>query len=127
MSILNIALCQGRHEITDAVDGAIFRREITDVTDTEGLEEMAFNGLWDAAWRHHKQGEPGYLVTDSNWDGCDMEPFLICRDLTVNLYVTGLTVALIAALNVCRVLGLKVTLYHYNRETGSYYPQEVKS
>lgn len=45
---------------------------------------------------------------------------------TLNLYVTGLTVALIAVLNVCREQKIKVTLYHYNRETGNYYPQEVK-
>lgn len=44
----------------------------------------------------------------------------------LNLYVTGLTVALVAVLNVCREQKIKVTLYHYNRETGDYYPQEVK-
>lgn len=46
--------------------------------------------------------------------------------VTLNLYVTGLTVALIAVLNVCREQKIKVTLYHYNRETDDYYPQEVK-
>ena len=46
--------------------------------------------------------------------------------VSLNLYVTGLTVALIAALNVCRELEIKVTLYHYDRESGKYYPQEVK-
>lgn len=45
---------------------------------------------------------------------------------TLNLYVTGLTVALVAVLNVGREQKIKVTLYHYNRETGDYYPQEVK-
>lgn len=45
---------------------------------------------------------------------------------TLNLYVTGLTVALVAVLNVCREQKIKVTLYHYNRETGDYYSQEVK-
>ena len=50
----------------------------------------------------------------------------LCDVFTLNLYVTGLTVALIAVLNVCREQKIKVTLYHYNRETGNYYPQEVK-
>lgn len=45
---------------------------------------------------------------------------------TLNLYVTGLTVALVAVLNVCRERKINVTLYHYNRKTGNYYPQEVK-
>jgi len=42
------------------------------------------------------------------------------------LYVTGLTVALISVLNVCRELNIKLTLMHYDRSTGGYYPQEVK-
>ena len=44
----------------------------------------------------------------------------------LDLYVTGLTVALIAALNACKRLNIEVTLYHYNRESGDYYPQKVK-
>ena len=44
----------------------------------------------------------------------------------LDLYVTGLTVALISVLNVCRSKNIKVTLYHYNRETGDYYGQEVR-
>ena len=44
----------------------------------------------------------------------------------LNLYVTGLTVALIAVLNATRELGIKVTLWHFDRESGKYYCQEVK-
>lgn len=44
----------------------------------------------------------------------------------LNLYVTGLTVALIAVLNATRELNIKVTLWHFDRETGKYYSQEVK-
>lgn len=47
-----------------------------------------------------------------------------CAEL--NLYVTGLTVALIAALNVANDLGIPVTLWHFNRDTGKYYPQRVR-
>lgn len=43
----------------------------------------------------------------------------------LHLYVTGLTVALVAVLNVCRREGILVTLWHYNRDTGKYYPQSV--
>lgn len=45
----------------------------------------------------------------------------------LDLYVTGLTVALIAALNACRSLGIAVTLWHFNRETGKYYSQDVEA
>ncbi len=45
---------------------------------------------------------------------------------TLKLYVTGLTVALVAVINVCRELNIKLTLMHYNRDNGEYYSQEVK-
>lgn len=44
----------------------------------------------------------------------------------LELYVTGLTVALIASLNACKKLNIKVTLYHFDRETGTYYKQNVE-
>lgn len=43
----------------------------------------------------------------------------------LNLYVTGLTVALVAVLNVTRELGIEVILWHFDRESGKYYSQEV--
>lgn len=44
----------------------------------------------------------------------------------LNLYVTGLTVALVAVLNATRELGVEVILWHFDRESGEYYKQEVK-
>ena len=44
---------------------------------------------------------------------------------SLTLYVTGLTVALVATLNACKKAGVKVTLMHYNKDNNSYYPQEV--
>lgn len=43
----------------------------------------------------------------------------------LHIYVTGLTVALIASLNACKKLNQKVVLYHFDRTSGEYYPQEV--
>lgn len=126
MSELNIALCEGRHSIPGAVDGSIFGNTIANVTKTKQLEQAAFNGLWYAAHRHYCNGEAGFLYTDPDWDGADMEPLCIVRGLHVNLYVTGLTVALIAALNACRDNGVTVTLWHFDRESGEYYPQDVR-
>lgn len=85
-----MSLCEGRHEIPQAIDGSIFGTEL----DLTGMEREAAEQLRGV--------------------------------FTLNLYVTGLTVALIAVLNVCREQKIKVTLYHYNRETEKYYPQEVK-
>ena len=90
----SMALCQGRHEIPEAVDGAIFGVEV-DPLDVEGLQVKVTEALPALGIRH------------------------------LDLYVTGLTVALIAVLNACRELGIAVTLWHFNRETGKYYSQEV--
>lgn len=43
----------------------------------------------------------------------------------LNLYVTGLTVALVEVIKVCHKNNIALTLYHYDRETGEYYPQKV--
>ena len=43
----------------------------------------------------------------------------------LHIYVTGLTVALIASLNACNKSNKKVVLYHFDRASGEYYPQEV--
>jgi len=46
-----------------------------------------------------------------------------CTDLDV--YVTGLSVALLAVVNVCMDRGISMTALHYDRESGAYYPQIV--
>lgn len=43
----------------------------------------------------------------------------------MDLYVTGLTVALGAVISVCTVRNIGLTLHHYDRSTGSYYPQTI--
>lgn len=45
------------------------------------------------------------------------------KELT--LYVTGLTVALVEVIKVCAMLNISLTLYHYDRDSGTYYPQKV--
>lgn len=46
-----------------------------------------------------------------------------CNELT--LYVTGLSVALLAVVRYCDGNGISLTCMHYNRDTGEYYPQKV--
>lgn len=90
----SMALCEGRHEIPQAVDGSIFGNTI-DPLDPNGLQAEA----------------------ESKLKALDIK--------SLDLYVTGLTVALIAVLNACRQLDIVVTLYHYDRESDNYYPQQV--
>lgn len=44
----------------------------------------------------------------------------------LTLYVTGLTVALVAVINVCRQNNVELTLMHFDRVSKSYYEQAVK-
>ncbi len=116
---IKLGLCKGRHDIPQAEDGFVFE-SISDPTDTKALEKRAFMSLWNVCYRSNKG-----LMIDPEWDGCDMTPLIFNGMLHLNLYVTGLTVALIAVLNVCRREGITVTLWHYNSADGSYYPQQV--
>lgn len=43
----------------------------------------------------------------------------------LDLYVTGLSVALVSVINMCYKQGVKLTLYHYDRNSGIYYSQPV--
>ena len=99
---LNIGLCEGRHNIPEVTDGYIFPSEVNP-TDLRQLNNIAVDKLMD--------------LYESKYVGNS--------HFKLNLYVTGLTVALIEVLNVCKMYDIQVTLYHYDRETGTYYPQNV--
>jgi len=43
----------------------------------------------------------------------------------LHLYVTGLTQALIEVVNYCIFSNIKLTLYHFNRDTNKYETQDV--
>ena len=98
--VLNVALCEGRHSIPQATDGAIFGAVVNPLA-TDSLESEAKNKIVELA---------GYELAG----------------LKLNLYVTGLTVALIAIINAMRGESVAITLYHYDRDSGAYYPQSVK-
>lgn len=96
-----IALCEGRHDIPQAEHGYLFAAgEIADVTDVNGLETLAIEKI------------------------DRLRP--VGKKLTIDLYVTGLSVALVAAINACAALDVPLCLWHYNRDTGDYFPQVVK-
>lgn len=44
---------------------------------------------------------------------------------SLKVYVTGLTVALVEVINICHSKGVRLTLMHFDRNTGSYFPQDV--
>lgn len=44
---------------------------------------------------------------------------------SLTVYVTGLTVALVEVINICHEKGVRLTLMHFDRNTATYFPQEV--
>ncbi len=44
---------------------------------------------------------------------------------SLKVYVTGLTAALVEVINICHSKGVALTLMHFNRDTGTYFPQEI--
>ncbi len=83
--------------------------------------------------RHNIPGVESYIfgneIDPLDLDGMEKqarEKLHTFHNKKITLYITGLTVALISALNVCRDFNITVTLMHYDRESGNYYVQEVK-
>lgn len=127
---LKMALCEDRHPIPQAVDGAIFPAVIPDVTDVRGLEVAAEAAIARAALAHYRAGESQCLPTAKYAQAVeDMGRFPrvdVAPTLGLVLYITGLTVATVAVINVCIRVGISLTLMHFNQETWGYYPQKVE-
>lgn len=99
---MNLGLCKGRHEIKE-VEKYIFDEDYFSVSNGKKLTDLS------AQVRH-------------------VINFVVANKLQkqeVNLYVTGLTVALISVLNAFKVCHVKVNLYHFDRDTNTYFKQEV--
>lgn len=87
------ALCEGRHQIPEEVESAIFSNTL-DPLDIDKMEKIASDKL----------------------EGVQ----------SLTLYVTGLSVALVAVINVCHQKEIELVLMHFDRSTGNYYPQYMK-
>lgn len=97
---MNLGLCKGRHEIKE-VEKYIFDEDY--FSDGKKIKDLS--------------SQVSHVIN-----------FVIANKLQkqeVNLYVTGLTVALISALNALKVCHVKVNLYHFDRDTNTYFKQEV--
>lgn len=99
---INIALCEARHVMPEHVTGSIYPNTV-DPLDVAGIAKTA-----EAFMSDH------------------------CGD-TVNVYVTGLSVCTIAVVKAAlmRLATDKpcpdLTLWHFDRESGDYYPQIIVS
>lgn len=97
--IKSIGVCQGRHEMP--CDMFVFDTVIEDPTNTLKLESDA-EKFFDANFQNVESGD------------------------TIEIYVTGLTVALIAILKVAVKRFERVNLKHFDMKSASYYTQKIK-
>lgn len=67
-------------------------------------------------------------VNPTDLDGMQRQAITVLQDIKgqhLTIFVTGLTVALVTVLNVCRIFNIQVTLMHFDRDTNDYFPQVV--
>ena len=68
-------------------------------------------------------------VNPLDTDGLEEEAIRIIKEANIDelrLYVTGLSVALVAVINACRKLNVELVLFHYNSDSGGYFIQTVR-
>jgi hypothetical protein len=110
MYTLKIGVCAGRHEIPvkDFVFGELSPEQITNPANLQKIAEKRFFEIRNAA------KEVVGITNGQYW-----RP-------EVQIYATGLTVALLAIINVAKINGhSKITVMHYDRESGNYFPQNI--
>lgn len=110
-----VGLCAGRHPLP--VQEYIYG-EVLDVLDFEALRDIA-----DRFVQEHCNVRTTFGVGIAQTDYTDVE--MLCGD-ELHVLVTGLTQCTAAVLWACACYGVTLTLWHYNRETGAYVPQQFK-
>lgn len=97
---VSVALCEGRHPMPEGIVSSVFPMSV-DPTDIDTLDRVAVDFIKS------------------------------CNGKNINLVVTGLTVALVAVIKAVTTCAsndsaaVSLTLWHFNRDTGEYYPQKV--
>lgn len=116
MKVLNIGLIKGRHELP--VEKYIFD-EIKDVLD--------FNSLQERADRFVKELVAELDATSEKLINGYEENKYSYHDVTINIYVTGLTAATIAAYKAIDNHGAfkEINFMHYNNASGQYIAQNM--
>ena len=103
MERIAVELFKGRHKFED-IEGCIFNKELRDVKNMYYMQ-MSIKKAVDALMKRHGVRE--------------------YRDIELDVYVTGLTVALVEVINFCSLYDIKLVLYHYDKYTKNYYTQDV--
>jgi len=94
--IKKVVLCDGRHDVPQATDGAIFPHTVR-LSDLHEVDEVADRFV------------------------CQCH----CNGDALQVYCTGVQYPLVAVINACLKRDVKLTLMHFDPNTKTYYPQQV--
>lgn len=110
-----VGLCKGRHELP--VEGYIFEENVNP------LDFVAMRRTVEKFVLTHVG------ITTETREALDQryEDDVPCftGEHRLIVYITGLTAATAAVIQVCAYNGVQLTLMHFNRDTGEYAPQEI--
>jgi len=83
--------------------------------------------------RHDIPNVDAFIFDDAITDVTDIDGMMLVvadklKDVNdVDVFVTGLSVALVSVINFCTLHNIKLTLHHFNRDTGGWFAQPVFS
>ena len=121
---LNLGLCKNDNYKISGIKGYIFESShIKNIKNPKNDSVVILNYIYLTIMDICSINQDNYIIYD------EFEQTLkIDVNIHINLYFEESnmnTIALIYILNSCKLYGLSITLYHYDKETGEYFPQEV--
>lgn len=103
-----------------ALDGYVFPSNIADVTDVKSMDKMASAAILPLVTFQK--------VAKSALANADMGDQIVWEsNKAIDLYVTGLTSLTAAVIKLAAHKGIALTLWHFDRATGDYFPQVIFS
>lgn len=117
MNKIVVGLCEGRHDMPVVR----FLLPNTCSMDFNALESSIKVRLDKAAKELGLYHYETFYVEE--WGSDDSACYLDIDELDV--YVSGFSPAIVAVINVCHKWNIKLTLFHYDRETATYLAQQV--
>lgn len=114
MRSLTVGLIKGQNEIPNSVERYIFEEGIKDIFDYESIRNHIRRFI-------KNEVEVYFRIVRDDDDSILEYSYSGKRSLTV--YVTGFKPIVCELVDLCNKYGVFLTLVHYNRDTGTWYPQ----
>lgn len=100
------------------LDGFVFPSVIDDVTDIDAMDKMAADAILPLL-NISSMYRAGLAFSDY------VDATFLTADKGIDLYVTGLTSLTASVIKLAANNGIPLTLWHFDRTTGKYFPQVI--